>query len=168
MGCELSRVERRDNGVGSLPIDDSASLREHLAGLRRKLDEVLSAHEVWEQALGEPTLVSPGEEQVLRQIKLRSFRSKCFRHDDLFFDPGWDILLDLYAAHLGGRRLSVTDACIGSQAPPTTGLRWVSVLESRGLISRARDCRDGRRVYVSLTEEAVESMERYFKHCIES
>ena len=139
-----------------------ASLREHLSNLRDNLNELLNAPEEWSTFLSDRGLTSPGEERVLRQIRLRALRSKCFG-DDLFVDPAWDILLDLYSAYLGGRRISVSSACIASQAPTTTGLRWITVLESRGMIERKRDSCDGRRVYVSLTEKAIGAMKRYFE-----
>ena len=44
---------------------------------------------------------------------------------DLFGEPTWDILLDLYVAAREGRRVPTTSACIGAHVPPTTALRWL-------------------------------------------
>jgi DNA-binding transcriptional ArsR family regulator len=78
---------------------------------------------------------------------------------DLFSDPAWNILLDAYASSLEGRMVSVSDACIAARAPYTTSLRWLRVLEKRGLIVREDDRTDRRRVYVRLTTHAREKVE---------
>jgi hypothetical protein len=43
-------------------------------------------------------------------------RARYFKRE-LFKDPAWDILLDLYVARADGRGISVSSACIASGAP---------------------------------------------------
>ena len=78
---------------------------------------------------------------------------------DLFGEPTWDILLDLYVAARENRRVPTTSACIGAHVPPTTALRWLRILEMRGLVDREDDGRDGRRTFVHLTERGHAVME---------
>lgn len=85
-----------------------------------------------------------------------------FGDPDLFGEPAWDILLDLYIAHVEAKDVSVSSACIGSAAPPTTGLRWLGVLADHGLLKREHNPDDQRRVLVRLTERGLEAMDRYF------
>lgn len=92
----------------------------------------------------------------------RRRRSAIFENDELFGEPAWDILLDLYIAHVESKAVSVSSACIGSAAPPTTGLRWLGVLSEQNLIIREHDPDDQRRVLVRLTERGLEAMDRYF------
>jgi len=92
----------------------------------------------------------------------RRKRSAIFDDPDLFGEPGWDILLDLYIAHVEDKPVSVSSACIGSAAPPTTGLRWLGVLAEQDLVAREHDPRDQRRVLVRLTEKALIAMDEYF------
>lgn len=80
---------------------------------------------------------------------------------DLFGEPTWDILLDLYAATREGRRVPTTSACIGADVPPTTALRWLRILESRGLVAREDDGRDGRRTFVYLTPRGLAAMDSF-------
>jgi DNA-binding MarR family transcriptional regulator len=80
----------------------------------------------------------------------------------LFADPAWDILLELYAAELGQRRMAVSSLCIGAAVPATTALRWIRLLEKKGLVVRSADPFDGRRVFVALAEDAVKAMDRFF------
>jgi DNA-binding MarR family transcriptional regulator len=76
----------------------------------------------------------------------------------LFAEPAWDILLDLYVAHHEGRDVSVSSACLAACVPPTTGLRWLGVLEQQGLIAREASPSDSRRVHVKLTAGAIDRM----------
>lgn len=86
-----------------------------------------------------------------------------FLDAQLFGEPGWDLLLDLYDAELGQRRVQIGGACIGSGVAATTALRWLHTMESRGLIHRVNDPTDGRRVFVYLSVAAVSSMDQLFE-----
>ena len=93
---------------------------------------------------------------------LRRKRAAIFGNPDLFGEPAWDILLDLFIAHGEGKPVSVSSACIGSAAPPTTGLRWLGVLAEEGLVVRENDPEDHRRVLVRLTAAGQAAMQRFF------
>jgi hypothetical protein len=93
---------------------------------------------------------------------LRRKRAAIFGNPDLFGEPAWDILLDLFIAHAEGKPVSVSSACIGSAAPATTGLRWLGVLADEGLILRENDADDHRRVLVRLSSAGLAAMERFF------
>jgi DNA-binding transcriptional ArsR family regulator len=75
---------------------------------------------------------------------------------DIFGEPSWDILLDLFVARGEGRRVPTTSACIGAHVPPTTALRWLRLLEGQGLIEREEDERDGRRTFVRLSTKGMD------------
>ncbi|WP_298303259.1 winged helix DNA-binding protein [uncultured Erythrobacter sp.] len=93
---------------------------------------------------------------------IRRRRTVIFDNAELFGEPAWDILLDLYIAQAERKKVSVSSACIGSAAPPTTGLRWLGVLSEQGLVLREHDPEDQRRVLVRLTEKGLASMDDYF------
>ncbi|MCB2063474.1 MAG: winged helix DNA-binding protein [Novosphingobium sp.] len=95
--------------------------------------------------------------------RARRIRDTVFKEEDLFGEPAWDMLLDLACAETSGERLSVSSACIGSCAPPTTGLRWLAVLEKRGLVEREEDQFDKRRVYVRLSPKGISKLKEYFR-----
>ena len=94
-------------------------------------------------------------------IEARRLRAKFF-DENLFADPAWDILLDLYRAHLAQQRISVTSVCFGAGVPVSTALRWLNALEERGLARRSQDPLDGRRFFVELTQSGVSAMAGYF------
>jgi hypothetical protein len=97
-----------------------------------------------------------------KTYSLRRKRAAIFGNPELFGEPAWDILLDLYIAYAEGKPVSVSSACIGSAAPPTTGLRWLGVLADEGLVLRENDPEDNRRVLVRLTPRGISAMERFF------
>lgn len=92
----------------------------------------------------------------------RRKRSDIFNDPALFGEPAWDILLDLFIAAKERKRLPVTSACIGAAVPATTALRWLTVLEDKGLIVRENDIADARRVFVRLSSDGYEKMVAYF------
>jgi hypothetical protein len=87
----------------------------------------------------------------LRARRLR----ECLFPGGIFADPAWDMLLDLFACHLEGETVCVSDACVAAGVPTTTALRWVSRLEEAGLIERRPDTADCRRIIVELKETAI-------------
>ena len=82
----------------------------------------------------------------------------------LFADPAWDILLELYEADLAQKRVSTSDLCIAAAVPATTALRWIDKLDQMGFLTREGDPLDGRRIWVALTPTARSKMESYFEN----
>src|SRR5690606_24209072 len=95
--------------------------------------------------IGMPAIAPLGEEQtdvdgrnditpqqVRDWLRVRRLRDE-FLPGDLFADPAWDMLLDLFAARLEQERVSVSSLCIASAVPPTTALRWIRTLTEKGL-----------------------------------
>jgi DNA-binding MarR family transcriptional regulator len=86
---------------------------------------------------------------------------------DLFGEPAWDMLLDLYIAGIAGRRLSITSLCYGARVPTTTALRWIKMLEDRGMLIRTASETDRRVFWVQLTEHTHAELNSYFKERLE-
>lgn len=103
----------------------------------------------------------PDARLVRRIIRQRQLRAR-FLDNDLFADPAWDMLLDLTASRLEGKRVSVTSLCIASGVPPTTALRWIGQMVDAGLFVRLSDGADKRRAFIDLSEKALQAMARYF------
>lgn len=98
-----------------------------------------------------------------RVYEQRRVRDRVFQEPELFGEPVWDMLLDIAVAEERGSCLSVTSVCIGSCVAETTALRWLKVMEVRGLTCREADPRDGRRSFIRLTEDGHEKLKRYFE-----
>lgn len=77
---------------------------------------------------------------------------------NLFSDPAWDILLDLFIAGEEGKKVSVSSACIGSCSPATTALRHLGTLVDKQLVIRKANDGDSRFVWVELTPAGYEKV----------
>ena len=131
-------------------------LRDRLGSALRLVDELAGAPP---PARGE---LSVSEASIRSVIRLRRNRDHCFGAD-LFADPAWDILLELYASLLGQQRVSVTSLCNCAAVPATTALRWISALQERQLIVRHPDPLDGRRHFITLSDTGLKAMENYLR-----
>lgn len=90
---------------------------------------------------------------VRNYLQARRRRESLFPAD-LFADPAWDILLDLFASSVEGRCVSVSDACVASTVPASTAMRWITRLEDVNLVQRKADPKDARRFLLSLSPAA--------------
>ncbi len=97
-----------------------------------------------------------------RSYRDRRVRDSLFEFDNLFGEPAWDIMLDLLRSEKSGLKISVTSACLASAVPPTTALRWLKILEDKGLIYRENDEIDGRRAFVRLSAKAMNLFHQYY------
>lgn len=153
--------EQRPNGagssVGSETPEDSESLWDTFELLQNQMRELLR-NRSGAEGVKPQSLTGARIKEILRT---RAMRAKFFKAE-LFADPAWDMLLDLYRAHCDEHRVSVSSICLASGVPSTTALRWLSVLEEDGLIARRPDPFDGRRSFVRLTPKAIEAVEAYF------
>lgn len=82
---------------------------------------------------------------------------------DIFAEPAWDMLLDLYVQRYQGREVSIHSLCIAAAVPPTTALRWIGKLESLGFIDRRPCPHDARVIYATLSARGLAMMERYLR-----
>lgn len=110
----------------------------------------------------ERTLDRQRAKMVRRMLRQRRMREQYFPAD-LFADPAWDMLLDLYAARLERQPVSVSSLCIAAAVPATTALRWIKTMTDAGLFLREADPHDGRRIFIALAEGAGDALARYFE-----
>lgn len=93
-------------------------------------------------------------------LKARRLREEMFG-PDLFADPAWDILLDLYTAGARGESVQISSLAIAARVPHSNAIRWAGIMTRAGILVREKDPGDARRVYVSLSISATELMELY-------
>lgn len=98
--------------------------------------------------------------KAVQRERLR--RVDCFPQG-LFGEPSWDILLDLFIAWQSGEERLVKEACIASQVPEATALRYIDLLIKAGLVDRRQDPNDQRRKFVRLTGDGRARMKAYFE-----
>jgi DNA-binding MarR family transcriptional regulator len=120
----------------------------------------LSGHAAHEPASSDA--VPDIDPQAVRAVlRARRLRARYF-DEELFADPAWDMMLDLFEAELSQRRVSVSSLCVAAAVPATTALRWLKSMVQKGLLIRHADPFDARRVYVELSPQASGALRRYF------
>lgn len=98
------------------------------------------------------------EDHIVSLIMARRGRDAIFGKD-LFSDPAWDILLELYAAHLAERTMFASDLGVSIGTPLPTAVRWISALEDRGFVKSERELEPGQTA-IRLTAEGASRMKR--------
>ncbi|NWK94351.1 hypothetical protein DM806_01350 [Sphingobium lactosutens] len=104
-----------------------------------------------------------GSVDFFRRLQKARNRRANFFGGDLFVDPAWDIMIDLYISAADHKQISISSACMASGAPPTTALRYLASLTDAGIIIRTADARDGRRIFVRLSDEARQTMTNWYE-----
>jgi len=98
-----------------------------------------------------------GELKTMRRLRSQYFPA------ELFSDPCWEMLLDLYDASLAGAEVTVTSLGAASGVPQTTALRRMETLQSHNLIVRAEDKADKRRTIIKLSDGGMQAVESFFE-----
>ncbi len=70
--------------------------------------------------------------------------------DCAFGEPVWDVMLHLFIAGNEQRRVSASALAAAIDAPQSTVLRWIAIMEERGQLVRRADEVDRRRTFVEL------------------
>lgn len=115
-----------------------------------------------------PTLLSPEDatdDRYLASAAKSLYAARRLRdrhlHGELFGEPAWDMLLDLFIRGVDGKRTSVTSLAVASGVPPTTALRWIGTLQDAGLVVREEAEHDRRVAYLALSAAGYQSIRRF-------
>ncbi|HWJ69185.1 MAG TPA: hypothetical protein VNS79_03950 [Sphingobium sp.] len=95
------------------------------------------------------------------QYRSRRMRERYF-DKKIFGEPGWDMLLELYAGEIKDENISTSNLVLSSSAPNSTALRWIKHLEDVGLITKKSSHLDGRVQYQRMTKTGFDGMTEYF------
>jgi DNA-binding MarR family transcriptional regulator len=99
------------------------------------------------------------EDHVLSVLSGRRGREAAIGRE-LFSDPAWDILLELYAAHLGYRRMILRELARSIDIPESTTARWISVLTDRGFLTTTDERQETVGASLELSPRGLAVMER--------
>jgi hypothetical protein len=154
IGIALRAAELRRMAANLLRI---AAEIEVTVAIKEPGTRVKPAHDVWKDLNRERLANS-----AMDQYRLRRKRTNHFP-PELFGEPAWDMLLDLFIAKIRNRNISVTSACIASDVPNTTALRWLNLLEEMNLVRREQHETDSRVTWVRLTDGGFNVFIDYFE-----
>ena len=135
--------------------------------LQLAVDAPLMPGEVETKVVTAPLSGSPSDriEKILCQARaLRRLRNR-YLADDRLAEPAWEMVLELYKAHLAGMKLSVTNIGGVIDVPMTTALRRINDLERARIIIRTPDGRDRRRAIIELSPLGHRSVESFLEAC---
>lgn len=173
LGCPLHLVEAdADADALARAVEGAAeALQQHVADAGSRFDDVDKIEALKRDAervaaaLAELVAGRPAggarpvdAARIRAHIKGRRLRERFFAAE-LLADPGWDMMLDLAAARLEGRPVSVSSLCIAANVPTTTALRWIKNLCDDGTFQRSADPGDARRAFIGLSARAAEAMD---------
>jgi DNA-binding MarR family transcriptional regulator len=104
-----------------------------------------------------------GEDHIVSILIARRGRDAVFGAN-LFSDPAWDLLLELYAAKLGKRSMSSADLSRAINTPASTTRRWLSALEGRGFVEWRSDVIGGSGTWIRLSDEGASKIKQLIDH----
>lgn len=176
----MKAAQNQTSALASItPVSDAIRvhhLRRHGINSAMAEPNVFTAHLRHPIFFQDQNLLPPFDEaeidnpEILISAAAEIFRMRRARDQhmpaDLVGEPGWDILLALYAEE--PQRLPVSTVCYASSIPMSTGLRWVGALVKRGLVERETHHRDGRVVLLLLTQKGRLLVERSLKAMLRS
>ena len=86
----------------------------------------------------------------------------CYLPAELFSDLAWGMLLELFHAEIGKRKVSMERLCRASAASTPTAIRWLKVLEGRELVIRQTDQLNSGEFF-ELTPKGSTALRLYFR-----
>lgn len=102
------------------------------------------------------------EGRAIARTLMRESQARSHYFDaDLIGDPVWELLLRLYDAEESRRVCATRDLRRGSRMSADTLMRWIKVLERRGLVTIIADAELHDDGLVKLTLPAHRAMENY-------
>lgn len=93
-----------------------------------------SAFEQLRELLPHGPTVPVTEDHVRSVLNVRRGRDAMFG-PGLFSDPAWDVMLELYAARFGSRRMSASQLARVIGTPKSVMERWIAALLHAGLVA---------------------------------
>ena len=92
----------------------------------------------------------------------RILRRQLLGSEELFGEPAWDMLLDLFVNEREGKRLSMSSLCTAAAIPESSAMRLAQRLCDAGLLVRLPDPADGRRSFMKIAPETAHRLRAYF------
>lgn len=130
-------------------------ISDRISHIRFELDAI-------QQELQAPQPRDPNLRQVRAYVAARANARSAFG-EQMFSDPAWDMLVQLYAHDLAQRRITLSKLCAVARVATATGQRWIRQLEHSGHVERAADPLDARKCRIQLTYSGRAEMEAYFR-----
>lgn len=93
----------------------------------------------------------------------RRERERVF-NEDMFADPAWDLLLDLFVKSARSEQVSISSACQGANVPEATALRYLKALTEKKYVERSSHPNDKRSTTLKMTPLGNKLMIRWLEY----
>ena len=105
--------------------------------------------------------------EFARQIFVHRAKRSQFFDQVMFGEGAWDMLLALYIGERSDTRYHTVSGLLSfAGVPPSTAHRCLEYLEHEELISRRPHPTDRRVIYITLTDDGREALDKYFSNMI--
>lgn len=152
-----AQEKRQSEDLRNRGIQQLEALINEVRGLQSSFQQQSKSGPSVENATSVPLT----KDRILELIKVYGIKSKIFK-ESIFTDPVWNMLMELFKAHLIGERISVSTLHMISGTSSATASRRILDMEYAGLIERIPDENDRRRTYARLTDNSVDLLQQYF------
>ncbi|WOF45827.1 hypothetical protein KNJ79_20760 (plasmid) [Sphingopyxis indica] len=112
----------------------------------------------WRNAPAAPRALANAQ----RTARRRLLRRQLVGAPDIFGEPAWDMLIELFIHEAEARPVSTSSLCISSGLPMSSALRLLQRLTDAGLVTREADRTDGRRNFIRLDPDLGHRLMAYF------
>jgi len=101
-------------------------------------------------------------DKAQKASRRRLLRRQLVGAPELFGEPAWDMLIDLFIHEAQAKPVSTSSLCIASGLPMSSALRLLQRLCDQGLVTREADRQDGRRNFIRLAPPLGYRLMAYF------
>lgn len=101
-------------------------------------------------------------ENARTAVRRRILRRQLMGSPELFGEPAWDMLLDLFVHECEGKLLAMSSLCISAGIPTSSAMKLIQKLCDAGLLERIPDQHDGRRSLMRLCPSIAHRLRAYF------
>lgn len=111
---------------------------------------------------GKASAKAASVENARATIRRRLLRRQLLDAPDLFGEPAWDMILDLFVHGGEGRPIAMSSVCVSAGIPFSSAMRLVQKLCDAGILRRVPDIFDGRRINLSIAPDVGHRLRAYF------
>lgn len=122
---------------------------------RRAIEDTLLSAQMQDPANDERRLVTARAVLAGRRRRTANFAGV------RFYDPSWDMILELYVATREERDVAVSQLCSMSGGSTTTALRHIENMEALGYLRRAADPDDRRRLLITMSPLLADAVDQW-------
>jgi DNA-binding MarR family transcriptional regulator len=140
------------------------------AGLRDQAAPVAGSRETGSNSVADPAggPIVAGDQAIdadlavmARSIADARRKLGAYLEAALFANPGMDIMLFLFAEGLHGATVTTNACCAAAGVPRTTALRWIKLLQDRGLVLGSDDVSDRRVTMLALSASGRDTIRNW-------